>query len=131
MIALDTNVLVRILTEDDAAQVAKIHKAMEELKTQEPAFVSNVVLIELAWVLLTNYRYTRTGLAEAMETLLRSHDVILENAAATWQAIAAFRGSKVSFADCMIAQAALSAGCEYTLTFDIAAAKLPGMRLLR
>ena len=131
MIAVDTNVLVRILVNDDPGQVALARKLLDDCGSAKPLFVSNIVIIELVWVLLSSYRYSRRTLSEALGVLLASPEVTLERSSAVRKAVAAFRDSKADFADCLIAQAALSAGCEYTATFDVDAGKLPGMRLMR
>ena len=130
MIAIDTNVLVRLLVEDDVVQTQQANKLVENAALNGPVFVSNIVVIELVWVLLSHYRYDRLLLSDAMEMLLKSPKLNLERASAVRKAIAAFRNSRADFADCLIAQVALAAGCQYTATFDVDASKLPGMQLL-
>ena len=63
MKGLDTNVLVRYLTQDDATQYEKAKPYLEtNCTTQDPCFINTVVLCELAWVLEAAYRYTKDEL---------------------------------------------------------------------
>ena len=130
LIAIDTNVLVRLLVEDDEVQTQRANAFMEEAASEGPVFVSSIVVIELVWVLLSHYRYDRQLLGTAIEALLRSPRLHVERNAAVRKAIAAFRNSRADFADCLIAHVAIAAGCRYTATFDKDASKLPGMQLL-
>ena len=131
MIALDTNVLVRVLTDDDPAQTARARILIERFSLEEPGFVSQTALIETVWVLRSRYRFPRAALVDAMDTLFTIPQLEIDNAVAAHEALAMFRVTNADFADCMIAQSGVAAGCEHTVTFDRAAAKLPGMRLLR
>ncbi len=130
LIALDTNVLVRLLVGDDEIQTQRAQAFLEATAAEEPVFVSNIVVIELVWVLLSQYRYDRHLLSTAIEALLKAPKLNVERSAAVRKAIAAFRGSRADFADCLIAQIALAAGCRYTATFDKNASRIPGMQML-
>ena len=73
MIGLDTNVLVRYLTQDDPRQSASATRLLEDTLTVErQGFVSTVVLVELVWVLETGYRCRRVEVAGVIERLLRA-----------------------------------------------------------
>ena len=130
MIGLDTNVLVRYIMQDDAAQSALATKLLERLTDDAPGFVPIVVVVELAWVLSSAYTLDRTQLTEAFEALLRTKEIIVERAETVWQALRLYTNSKADFADCLIERAAAAAGCERTLTFDRDAAKRCGMVLV-
>ena len=131
MIGLDTNVLVRYLTQDDPRQSALATRLLEDTLTVErQGFVSTVVLIELVRVLETGYRCRRVEIAGVIERLLRARTIAVEHADVAWQALRAFRASKAEFADCMIERAGHANGCERTVTFDRAAARTAGMQLL-
>ena len=131
MIGLDTNVLVRYLTQDDPRQSALATRLLEDTLTVErQGFVSTVVLVELVWVLETGYRCGRVEIAGVVERLLRARTIAVEHADVAWQALRAFRASKAEFADCMIERAGHANGCERTVTFDRVAARTAGMQLL-
>ena len=130
MIGLDTNVLVRYIMQDDAAQSAKASALLDALTVEAPGWISIVSVVELAWVLGTAYGLGRAQLTEALEALLRTKELTVERAAVVWKAVRVYRDSKADFADCLIACAAVSAGCGRTMTFDRGAAKHAGMSLL-
>lgn len=130
MIGLDTNVLVRYIMQDDAKQSARASDVIESLTEADPGHVPLVVMIELSWVLLSCYGLTRAQLAQALEALLRTREIRLEQAETVWKALRVYAGSGADFADCLIERSAASAGCECTVSFDRNAAKHAGMELL-
>ncbi|MBT2373287.1 PIN domain-containing protein [Pseudomonas fluorescens] len=130
MIGLDTNVLVRYVTQDDPVQSAKASKLIESLTAAFPGFVSLVSVVELVWVLQTCYQSAKGEVVTVLETLLRTRELTIEHAEVIWQALRRFTTTKADFADCLIERCAHAAGCEYTATFDISATKTAGMRQL-
>ena len=130
MIGLDTNVLVRYVTQDDPVQSAKASDLIESLTTLSPGFVSLVSVVELVWVLQSCYQSAKSDVVVVLETLLRTRELTIEHAETLWQALRRFTASKADFADCLIERCAHTAGCEYTATFDLNAAKAAGMKRL-
>ena len=131
MIGLDTNVLARYIAQDDASQTATAAKVIESLSSESPGFVPVVVIAELVWVLQFSYRFNRLEIAEVIEKLLRSAELLIENAEIVAQALREFRRSRADFADCLIERCAHAAGCQHTVTFDMRAATLGDMRLIQ
>ena len=129
MIGLDTNILVRYVTQDHAAQSAAAVKVMESLSPDSPGFLSLVVIAELVWVLHFSYRFSKHEIEHVVERLLRSKELIVERAEIVSQALRKFRVSRANFADCLIERCGYAAECQYVLTFDKDAAAA-GMRLL-
>jgi predicted nucleic-acid-binding protein len=129
MTGLDTNILVRYLTEDDPAQTIAAGRVMDSLSPDSPGFISLIVLAELVWVLESFNRFTKKEIEQVLETLLRSEELVLERAEIVSQALRAFRGSRADFADCLIERSGHAAECQYTVTFDKKAAT-GGMRLI-
>ena len=129
MIGLDTNVLVRYVTQDDPAQSAAATRLMDSLSAETPGFVPLVVVIELVWVLQSCYDAKRGAIAKVLETLLRSKELVVERAELVWQALRGFAASRGDFADCVIERCAHAAQCPYTATFDKSAVAA-GMRLI-
>jgi predicted nucleic-acid-binding protein len=129
MIGLDTNVLVRYLTLDDARQTALASGILDSLSADSPGFVSLVVMVELVWVLESSYGFGKDRIIEMLEALLRSQELAVERADAVRQALRRFAGSRAGFADCVIERCCQEAGCAYTVTFDRKAAGA-GMRLI-
>jgi predicted nucleic-acid-binding protein len=130
MIGLDTNVLVRFFVQDDRAQSRKADALLQTLSTESPGFVSLVTLIELSWVMRSSYRMTRQELAESLESLLNSPEIVVENEPAVTQALQRFVAAKADFADALIERSGHVAGCSRTVTFDTNAARLAGMTML-
>ena len=131
MIGLDTNILVRYFTHDQPAQTTLVLEVMDSLTPAKPGFISLLVLVELVWVLERFFRTTRLEVAQTLETLMRSKEIVVERTEIAWQALRTFQASNRGFADCLIERCGRAAGCEYTLTFDQRASQTTGMRLLR
>ena len=130
MIGLDTNVLVRYIAQDDERQSAKATQLIEASTAEKPAYISLVVLVEAVWVLTGAYEATRDDIAEIIEDLLRSKEIVLARPDLITQALRTYKQSKADFADCIIERDALSAGCQEIYSFDKAAVKSGVMRLL-
>jgi predicted nucleic-acid-binding protein len=129
MIGLDTNILVRYVTQDHAAQSAAAVKVMESLSPDSLGFLSLVVIAELVWVLHFSYRFNKHEIEHVVERLLRSKELVVEQAEIASQALRKFRVSRANFADCLIERCGHAAECQYVLTFDKNAAAA-GMKLL-
>lgn len=119
MRALDTNVLVRALVQDDAAQCRRA----QAILGAQPVYIPITVILELEWVLRSRYRYSPKAIADAMEKL-----AILENTVVGEQAAVVAAATKMrqgwDFADAL--HHALAAGCEDFVTFDTHLARRAG-----
>jgi predicted nucleic-acid-binding protein len=131
MIGLDTDVLVRYIMQDDVKQAAKATALVESLTVDAPGFVSLVSVVELGWVLSSSYDLTRDQVAQTLDLLLRTKQMVVDRADQVLSALRVFKAGSADFADCLIARAAASAGCDRTMTFDAGAAKTAGMTLIR
>lgn len=119
MIALDTNVLVRLVLYDDEPQA----KAAERLlirarREQTELFLADVVLCELVWVLSRRAGLSRPDIAAALDQLLRTELVLVADPAIVDRALAAYRVGKGDFADYLIREQARAAGAREVATFD-------------
>lgn len=131
MIALDTNLLVRLLTNDDARQAAKVEAWLSQnASAREPAYVDHIVLCELAWVLERSYGYSREAVLQALGALLAHEQFKIESPALVRQASALFETGSADFSDYLLAVRAQAAGYAPVLTFDKNAAKTATHRLL-
>ena len=130
MIALDTNVLVRFLVQDDPEQSRIAGAVIDQLTDQAPGFVGREVLIELVWVLERAYRIGRAEIAGALDGFLASTELVIEGADQVGHALELYRNEGFGFADLMIVAAARRAGAVELVTFDRKAAGLAGVRLL-
>jgi predicted nucleic-acid-binding protein len=130
MIGLDTNVLVRYITQDDVAQARKATKLMESLTYTEPGFVPLVVVVELFWVLSSAYQLSREQIAEALDALIQAKQLIVEQKEQVVRALRVYASSTADFPDCLIERTAQAAGCVRVMTFDVGASKQSGMVLI-
>ncbi len=95
MTALDTNVLVRVITNDDRAQAAR---AARFLREQKGVFIPKTVLLELEWVLRSAYRIAPIAIVSALREVLTVFNVEIEDEAAVQQAIEWYEKG-IDFAD--------------------------------
>lgn len=132
MIGLDTNVLVRLLAEDDAEQQKRVVSLLRRARNQgEMALVSVPVLCETVWVLSASYGFDRGHITKALESILETDVFQLEDEKSVIQAIQSWRTSGGDFTDHLIACRHREAGCRTTMTFDRKAGKLGGFTLLK
>lgn len=119
MIALDTNVLVRFLVDDDAAQRERARRLLARaLRDDERVLVSVIVACETVWVLSSAYSFTREQIAGVLDSLLRSPQLEFEHADDVRAALEAHRSGRGDFADYVIRERARRNGCEAVATFD-------------
>jgi predicted nucleic-acid-binding protein len=127
MLAVDTNVLVRLIARDDNEQV---QSAEEFIK--KGAWVSHLVLAETVWVLDSVYELARDRISTAVDMLLNHRDLTLQDADVVISALNHYRTrSKVDFSDCLVLEIAGKAGHLPVGTFDREFAKLDDVVRLR
>jgi len=131
MIGLDTNVLVRYLTQDDPAQFARAAAFIEAASEREEPFLINApVLCELVWVLATVYGYSREEIAQALDQIFTTAQFEIERLDEARQALGDFRSSKADFSDALIGRINRSLGAKHTVTFDRELKAVETFRLL-
>ena len=114
MRAIDTNVLVRLVVEDDPQQTASA-----ETFVRYGSWISSVVIAEAVWVLTTGYGFGAQKIAEAFETLLRRPQLSFQDAEAVANAFTLLRQKPaLGFSDCLILELARKAGQLPLGTFD-------------
>jgi predicted nucleic-acid-binding protein len=130
MIGLDANILVRYLTQDDPAQAAQATGLIEHrLTSDEPGFISVVAVAEIVWVLRRHYRFDRSRIADAVELMLMADALVVERDQEIFLAMDALREQRGEFADALIGQLSMAAGCSAVFTLDRRALRLPGFAL--
>ncbi|SMH53040.1 type II toxin-antitoxin system VapC family toxin [Azospirillum agricola] len=126
MIGLDTNVLVRLIIEDDKAQAALARTAVRNaVASGKRCFVSHVVLVEFAWVMESVFERTRPDICRFLDAILDSEDLCVKDEDVVSAALDHYRTGSFDFADALIALGNHARGCTTTLTFDRKAARLP------
>ena len=122
MRAVDTNVLVRLITRDDARQAASADAFI-----RKGAWVSLLALTEAVWVLAAVYERKAAGLVTAIEMLLNHEHLVLQDADAVAAALDLFRSRpSLGFSDCLMLQVARKAGHLPLGTFDRGLGKVEG-----
>jgi predicted nucleic-acid-binding protein len=126
MHAVDTNVLVRLITRDDAKQAAAA-----EAFVAKGAWVSHLVLAEITWVLAAAYELPAAKIAVAVEMLLNHRHLAVQDPDVVAAALAHFRAKPaLGFSDCLVLEIARKAGHLPLATFDKGLSKLEGVRRL-
>jgi len=129
MIGLDTNILVRYLTQDDPVQSKEAIDIFERrLNERNPGFISIVAMVETVWVLERAYGLEHEEIVTAVERLLQANTLIVEHEQIVFSAMIALKEASGSFSDAVIAALGAQAGCTQTLTFDRKAVRLPGFQ---
>jgi predicted nucleic-acid-binding protein len=119
VIALDTNVLVRYLVEDDAKQTASAAALINRVIADGDAlFVSDIVVCETVWVLSVSYHVGRKEIADVLRSLLRARHLDFSAADQLIRALDAYEAGKGDFADYLIWEHARATDCESVATFD-------------
>ena len=127
MIALDTNVVIRFLTQDDSQQYAQAASLLAGLSPDRPGFLCREVMVELVWVLERAYHLPRHDIAAAIDGLLAAKELQIEAADRVGLAVERYRLGGAGFSDQMIALAAMDNGCDATFSFDRKAVAGAGM----
>ncbi|MGH6608861.1 MAG: PIN domain-containing protein [Burkholderiaceae bacterium] len=131
MAALDANILVRFLVEDDSAQLATVRRLIRRVVAAgDTLFIPVTVVVELEWVLRSNFGFAKVEVLRTMSQLLSSTELTFESEGAVEVAVMQYQKGAADFSDCLHAALATAAGQLPLWTFDRAAAKVTGARLL-
>lgn len=101
MIAIDTNVLIRLLVEDPNEQ-QQSQLARRLLNQHGQVWVSSIVLIETIWVLQSRYKLTKENIIAVLEKVIQHPRIHLENTASVDNALTLYSACNVGFSDCTI-----------------------------
>ncbi len=131
MIGIDTNVLIRYLTQDDRKQAQAAAEMIEGAADSGDRFlIQPLVLCELVWVLESAYGFPKSDLLTAIEGILRTEQFEVAEKDTVWQALGDFRRGKGDFSDYYLGRANETAGAEVTVTFDKTLKGSPRFRIL-
>lgn len=123
MNALDTNVLIRFLIQDDAAQAEKVNRLFEQAElAKDRLHVPLLLVLEVIWVLESVYAVSRGDILQALGELLSMPVLSFEKQDVIRAFITAAVDNNHDLSNILIAQSALENGCKLTLTFDKRAA---------
>ena len=127
MLGLDTNVLVRLLMEDEAAQTRRARNLVDAaVAEQEAVLVSLPVLLKTEWVLRSRYEVPPETILGLFRAALEARELAFEDEAAVEEALFNWQDGPSGFSDCLIMAHNQQLGSRSTATFDARAARLPG-----
>ena len=131
MIGIDTNILLRLWLNDDAAQNKRIDALLAQHgSTPGSLLVTDVVLAEAVWTLRAAFDHGKAAQLIAIRSLLNEIAFAFEDREAVKQAAKMFEQGNCGFSDCLVAATHAHHGCDFTATFDRGMRKLPGVKLL-
>lgn len=129
MLAVDTNVLLRLLVDDPDAP-GQCDRARTRVKDEERVYVPFVAVIEAIWVLRKSYRFSKKKILEVFKQLLENEHYRIANGKVLGDALTSYLSVNVDFADCAIHAEAQQEGIGL-LTFDRKLGRLSGVEVLR
>jgi predicted nucleic-acid-binding protein len=116
---LDTNVLVRYLTQDDKKQAEAAAKTIEGAAARgERMLIQPIILCELVWVLESAYDFPKSDLLRGLEGILQTAQFEIVEKDVIWQALSDYRQGKGDFSDYYLGRANEKGGAAITFTFD-------------
>jgi predicted nucleic-acid-binding protein len=119
MIGIDTNVLVRYLTQDDPNQARRVDTFLEAAVEDGTRIrVDDLVLCEVVWVLRAAYRLGKPAIADALDKLISTAIFSFDDRELIRSALADYLNGPGDFPDYVIGRRNARAGCEHTVTFD-------------
>ena len=130
MIGLDTNIIIRYLTQDNEIQSKLATKLIEEtISIENPGFITLLTLVEISWVLETCYKQNKTDICNVLNEILVTKQLQVEKKESAFLALKQSKTLNADFSDALIFVISDKEGCEKTLTFDKKAQRV-GMELL-
>ena len=131
MIGIDTNVLVRYITQDDELQSGIATEFIESYCSNgKKIFVNHLVICELVWVLKKCYKLSKPKTIEILQHILQISQFSIENAQVIWQALTDYKKGSADFADYVVGRTNIFNSCDETMTFDKKASKSKWFTLL-
>ncbi|MCI5115452.1 MAG: PIN domain-containing protein [Candidatus Electrothrix sp. AS4_5] len=131
MTGIDTNVLVRYIAQDDEVQAQAATAFIEKhCASGEKIFINHTVLCELIWVLKKCYKLSKPKTVAVLERTVNTSQFTFENPQILRQALNDYKDGSADFSDYVIGRTNQHYGCVKTVTFDRAASKAEGFKLL-
>ena len=125
MIAVDTNVLVRYITNDDKEQALLATTLLDSyIEKEKSIFINNIVLCELVWVLVRGYKYQKEDIIKTLKLLLSSVEFEFENHELAFLTVIEYEKAEADFSDILIGLLNHYRNCKVTYSFDQKALKL-------
>ena len=130
--ALDTNVLVRLIVQDDESQALIVSRLLEQhTRRSESLWVAVTVMLELEWVLRSRYNFRKADVIRALSSLLTTIELIFESEAALEQALASYEEGSADFGEYLHLSLAQKESALPFWTFDAKASRTVGAKRLK
>ena len=131
MIGLDTNVFILYIVQDDEQQAQLATDVIEnQCSVENPAFINEITLCEIVWVLKRAYRYDKAIILAVLKQLLSGSEVYISSHAEAWEAYSDYETGNADFSDYFIARINKKMGCPFTFSFDKKACQHENFKLL-
>lgn len=131
MIGLDTNVIARIVLQDDPAQThAALARLARAKQAGESVVLSLPTLLELEWVMRSRAKLAKPQVLLVFRRLLEANDLQIDGEQVLEQALHAWENSSADFAECLFLAHYQRMGCRAMLSFDAKAARVDGVELI-
>jgi predicted nucleic-acid-binding protein len=132
MIAADTNLIIRHLTQDDTQQAEKVGVLFDQAELrQEPVLLNHIVLCEVCWVLKAVYGFEKPWISEALQALLDDGGFHIQDRPLVEESLALYKRHSGQFSDHLIGVANQHQVASTTYTFDKSVGKFPNFTLLK
>jgi predicted nucleic-acid-binding protein len=130
-VGIDTNILLRLIVNDDEAQRQLVTAFGSKLNKEYRGLITLVALLETDWALKSQFGFSRRQSSDALRKLTQIRGVDVECHDVVARALILVDESNADFADALIAERSADLGCMRTATLDQkAASKIPSMELL-
>ena len=132
MIAADSNLVIRHLTQDEPSQAEKVRVLFDDAEVRrDPVLLSQIVLCEVCWVLKAVYGFDKPQVSVALQALLDDAGFLIQGRPLVEEALTLYRKHAGQFSDHLIGLIASHEGASTTYTFDRSVGKLPNFTLLK
>ena len=119
MIAIDTNILVRYITQDDLQQAEATENLLATYNNKpQSIFINNIVLCEFVWVLEKGYKYTQQQISSTIRIILSTEEFAFEYHNVLWLALEEYELKNTDFSDSLISKLNHNLGYKQTFSFD-------------
>lgn len=127
MIAFDTNVLLRLLLDDEATQSRQVEALVRQVgEAGDRILLPDIVLCELSWVLRSVYEFPKADILATLQRLLAADEFAFMDRRAVGQSLESYANGTADFSDYLIGWSATAAGATTTYTFDRALRRTVG-----
>ena len=124
MIAIDTNILVKYITQDDLQQAEAAENLLAIYNNNpQSIFINNIVLCEFIWVLEKGYKYTQQQISSTIRIILSTEEFAFEYHNVLWLALEEYELKNTDFSDSLISKLNYNLGYKQTFSFDKSAIK--------